>query len=323
MSDDRKPTPPGSGHGSAPCDPTRQTCPIPPCTLAEITVPRGSYTSSSNPVSSWLTSPCFHFDFQGVVSGSPGPYVLTITGRVDPASTYSCQWTLAAAAGTLSGATTTSPTHTAPASAGQGNLTLTGAHGGTAAGCTATKVVKIYRDHLARDEENFGVGTDCRGPTWTFRRFGANVTMQNRWNCHGGTTHVYNGSGSGSAAPSGVAFLLDPSKLKKTVTVTHLAGGGGSHPALGPLSRGDIVAYFTAGGQLAHTQTCTGNGDETYGANNIPLSHPGRPDADEAWKWGYSPAGDWANNAALDLDSRLGAPAGTIIPFTIKVFSKP
>jgi hypothetical protein len=67
---------------------------------------------------------------------------------------------------------------------------------------------------------------------------------------------------------------------------------------------------------LAHTQPCTGNGNETYGANNVPVSFPGRPGVDEAWQWATSPAGDWANNIKKDI-----FPGAT--PFTIKVFSKP
>jgi hypothetical protein len=239
---------------------------------------------------------------------------------VDPSS-YSCQWSLDAAAGTLSTLTSCSPTHTAPASAGQGTLTLTGALGGTPASCTDNKRIKIYEDHLARDFENFGTGISCGNPlhsnsSWTFTRFGATITMPGSWNCHGGTSHIYNGGGSGSLGPSGVAHLFDPSRLKRTVTVTHTPTGGGSHPSLGSLSRGDIVAYFTANGDLAHTQTCTGNGNETYGANNVPVSFPGRPGVDEAWQWATSPAGDWANNIKKDI-----FPGAT--PFTIKVFSKP
>lgn len=285
------------------------------CRRATILRPRGSLNAASNPTASWLTTPCFHFDFQGVVSGSPGPYVLQFEGELDPPSCFTPNWTLEAAAGTLASATSLTPTHTEPASAGEGDVTLTGMRGTSPAGCTQTKRVKIYRDHLARDMENFGTGTDCRGPTWTFTRYGATITMNSRWNCHGGTRHIYNGSGTGSVGPADVAFLFDSSRLKREVTVTHTPTGGGSHPSLGPLVRGDVVAYFTARGDLAHTQTCTGNGTETYGANNVPLRFPGRPDVDEAWRWSTSPAGDWAN----DLQDGLGG----FTPFVIRVYSRP
>src|SRR5271170_917534 len=67
----------GGDTAATPCDPTLQSCAnTPPCKTATITKPLGSLDAGSNPVASWLTSPCYHFDFQGVVSGSPGPYVL-------------------------------------------------------------------------------------------------------------------------------------------------------------------------------------------------------------------------------------------------------
>jgi hypothetical protein len=182
--------------------------------------------------------------------------------------------------------------------------------------CKDIRKLKIYHDHLARDEENFGNGTSCQGPVWTFTRFGATITMDRQWNCHGGTLHVYNGGGTGYEDLKGIQFLFDMSRLKNTVKVTHTSKGGGSHPPLGPLERGDVIVYLTGANDLAHTQTCTGNGDETYGANNVPLRFPGRPDEDEAWKWAYSKAGDWANELQLDLFK--GA-----TPFTIMVFRKP
>lgn len=309
----RPPSPSSSDAGSCP-NSTTTSCP-PTCRKAEIKKPRGSLDASTNPTDSWWSTPCYHFDFQGVVSGLPGPYALEIEGEVNPSPPYTCKWTLDAAAGTLTNDTTPTPTHTPPAAPGEGTLRLTGMNGGTEASCKDEKKVKIYEVHLARDFDNFGVGRSCSGP-WTFTKYGATIKMPNTWNCHGSTRHLYDGSGTGSAGPSEVSFLLNPARLKKIVTVTHTETGGGSHPPLGPLERGDIVAYYTASGQLAHTQTCTGNGNETYGANNVPVRFPGLPGVDEAWQWATSPAGDWANNIKKDL-----FPGAT--PFTIKVFSKP
>ncbi len=246
---------PNSRPGDAvPCDSTQQSCPVPPCNRATILRPIGSLDASTNPTNSWLSSPCFHFDFQGVVSGSAGPYVLDFNGEIDPAAHYSPNWTLDAAAGTLANGTSLQPTHSAPTAAGEGNVTLQGMHGGSAAGCTDRKRIKIYRDHLARDFENFGTGISCGNPlgvsTWTFTRFGATISMPGSWNCHGGTRHLNNGGGNGSTGLSGVSYLFDPSRLKATVTVTHTLTGGGSHPPLGSLSRGDIVVCFTDAGEL-------------------------------------------------------------------------
>ena len=66
---------------------------------------------------------------------------------------------------------------------------------------------------------------------------------------------------------------------------------------------------------MMHSQTCTGNGTETYGANNAPLTYPGRPIVDESWKWATSTAGDWANDLYL--------PGTGVMPVTIKVYDKP
>lgn len=63
-----------------------------------------------------------------------------------------------------------------------------------------------------------------------------------------------------------------------------------------------------------HSQTCTGSGTDTYGANNEPLPFPGAP-SDQSWKWATSTAGDWADD--------LWLPGTGIMPVTIKVYSVP
>lgn len=318
MSDCNNSNSPRSGNGGSPAACATGNCVL-PCNKAEITKPKGSIDSNSNPTSSWLTSPCFHFDFQGVVSNAPGSYNLEFSGIIDPSASYAPKWTLESAAGILSNDTSSSPTHTAPISEGEGELELVGMKDGSMANCSDKKKIKIYKDHLARDRDNFGTGISCGtngSRAWDFTYRGATNRMPNAWNCHGGTRHIYNGEGNGNTGPAGVDFLLDSARLKKTVIVIHTPTGGGNHPSLGPLVRGDIVAYFTENGQLAHTQTCTGSNTETYGANNVPVRFPGRPGRDEAWEWAISTAGDWANDIKLDL-----FPGAT--PFTIKVFSKP
>jgi len=128
--------------------------------------------------------------------------------------------------------------------------------------------------------------------------------------CHDSTTHAYNG-GMGR-----VDFWQGVWTLKKEVLVTHDINGNGSHPSLGTLNRGDIVAYYKASGtiKLMHSQTCTGSGTETFGANNEPLPFNGHPDL-QSWIWATSTAGDWANAIWL--------PGTGVMPVTIKVFSKP
>jgi hypothetical protein len=126
--------------------------------------------------------------------------------------------------------------------------------------------------------------------------------------CHDSTHHANNG-GTGSDP------FWESNSPKTIAVVTHSADGNGSHPSLGDLQRGDIVAYYTASGDLMHSQTCIGDGSTTFGANDLPLAHPGRPFFDESWKWGYSTAGDWAN--------ALWLPGAGIMPVVIKVYPKP
>ncbi len=283
----------------------------------DIVKPQGSLDANPNPVASWLTA-TERFDFQGIKAGVPGAYVLDIEGEIEPVPPASYKWTLDASAGTLANDTTATPTHTAPAVEGEGTLTLKAMVGTTDTGCQDERKVKIYKDCLERDKANFGTGISCANP-WSFTRFNVTINMNSTWNCHGSSVHLYDGSGNGAA--SGIGFASSWAVVK-TVTVTHVDGGGGSHPSLGTLNRGDLVVYYTSGGDLMHSQTCTGNGTETYGANNEPLSYPGAPSVNESYKWATSTAGDWANDL---WQPDFPPPYNTmpnIMPVTIKVLRR-
>ncbi len=258
----------------------------------EIIKPKGSLDADPNPLDSWLKKPCYHFDFQGVTSGSPGSYALDIEGVIEPSPPYTYKWTLDAAAGTLKKDTTNKPTHEPPKAPAPGTLTLTAMEGATSTSCTDTRRVKIYQDHLARDYENFGTNISCDGK-WTFTRFNVTITMDHRWNCHGSVKHAYDGSGTGRSATT-VSW-----------TVTKTAGEGES---LGTLNRGDVIAYYDKDGALMHSQTVL-SGTTTHGANNKPP--PGGPGT-QSWVWATSTAGEWA----------LSVPA-TYKPITIKVMPRP
>jgi hypothetical protein len=269
-----------NGPSSSNCTNSTGTgCTKPPCNRATIRRPLGSLDTNPNPVASWLTTPCFHFDFQGVVSGSAGPYVLSFQGEVDPGTTYSMRWTLEAACGTLAPDTSATPTHTAPAAPGEGLLRLTGMDGTTPASCTDQKRLKIYPDHLARDRDNFGVGISCSG-SWTFTKYGTTITMASTWNCFGSSDHIYNGSGTGYTPSVGIASGWATTIYNAPISVSDWTAINAS------LLRGDVVSFWSddgSGGFAAqHAHTCI-SGTTMYGANNEPVINPiGHP---ATWRW--------------------------------------
>lgn len=315
---------------NSPTDETPTMCAGKPCpcttpTVVAIMSPMGSLDKNPVPVSSWMGEPDNRFDFQGVERDCNEPYAINIIGNIHAIPPYSYKWTLEAAAGYLSNDTIPTPNHSPPVTEGEGVLTLM-AMEGTLRCHSDTRKIKIYQDHLARDYDNFGVGIRTQGK-WKFTKYGVTIWMANVWNCHGGSYHIAVGktaAGSGNCSSGNMQALLDSYTIKKEVQVTHGELGNGTHPPLGPLKRGDIVAYYAATGKsmadrLMHTQTCTGNGTETYGANNEPLTFPGNSEC-QSWKWAISPAGDWANHVQLNLGASIGFP---ITPVTIRVYRRP
>jgi hypothetical protein len=202
-----------------------------------------------------------------------------------------------------------------------GTIQLEALLNATPTGNKATKQILIYLDHLARDMMNFGSSQKCVNGTWR-TPFGITKICNPKmlWNCHGSVKHAYNDSGDGYAETWDLSFIETAWVTNTNIVVSHKAGGGGSHPPLGPLARGDVVIYYSNEGLMLHSQTCTGNGTETYGANNDVLSYPGSP-ANQSWKWAVSSAGDWANNMWSPAWP-TGSPTN-IQPIRIKVYKKP
>lgn len=271
------------------CDPTIMCCIPPPCRSATIRTPQGSL-SASNSATAWLTTSCYHFDFQGVVSGSPGSYVLAVVGLIDPSPPYTYRWRLDAAAGTLTNATSATPTHSAPAAQGEGDLRLVGMDGATEAICRDQKRVKMYQDHLARDRANFGTGISCESP-WSFTRFGTTVSMSNTWNCFGSVDHAYNGSGTGY-----VSSVNIPNGWTKTTYDAPISAGDWA-AINSALRRGYVVSFWSGsavGGYTAqHAHTCI-SGTTMYGANNEPvINATGTP---ATWRWFETTSQIYFNN---------------------------
>jgi len=245
---------------------------------AEIIRPKGSLSAAKNPIASWIpTPPCYHFDFQGLINGATGTYNLTIQGNVAPIPPYGYKWTLDSSAGTLTNDTSSSPTHTAPASEGEGTLTLKAMNGAEESGFKDECEVKIYQDHLARDYANFETGGSC-DTGWKVTTF--NVEPQpvmSTWNCHGSVWHAYNGSGNGNSGSTvgwSQTFYFYPDATDWTNIESSLG-------------RGDVVSFW--GGSpgsylLQHSHTCRGSSSQMYAANNEPsVNFDNNPPA--TWKW--------------------------------------
>ncbi len=109
------------------------------------------------------STPPYCFENQGVTSGCLGnTNVQSIVGVVLPGD-VSYAWFLDASAGTISPLTgSLTPTHSSPATAGTGTLTLYLVD--DPAICD-TAEIEIYGDHLARDTANFTAGKACVGPS--------------------------------------------------------------------------------------------------------------------------------------------------------------
>jgi cell wall-associated NlpC family hydrolase len=121
-----------------------------------------------------------------------------------------------------------------------------------------------------------------------------------QFNCHNSVWYAHNGQYI--AMNAGPPWPFEAWQIKKQVT---------QGEDLGQLDRGDIVAYYDKNGNIMHAQICTGNGKETWSANNEPPPPPGTP-AQQTWKFAVSEAGKWADNVPNELK-----------PITIKVFKKP
>lgn len=264
----------------------------------DIEKPGGDPESDSNSTNYWLSSPCYHWDFQGVSTTSPASYSLDVEGNIEPAG-FNYGWTteVASAIGTLTG-TGATPTHnppsTAPIQGTNGTITLEAMNGTTATGCKAETDAVVYLDHLARDYKNFGPNQSCNAGTWS-TPFGP-ISMD-CWNCHGSTMHLYDGSGDGDEFGSVVTSTF----AYVTNCIIEYEDRTNNVPL--SLARGDVIVYYNATydtnnvltgyGGPEHSQTAL-SGTDAYGANNTQQQEYPEPPP-STWKWYVDKAGHWMN----------------------------
>lgn len=231
--------------------------------------------------------PPFRYDWQGVLASVPNGYGLNVQGDVDPDG-FGYNWTLTSACGTFTNSASPIPGHIPPSSISgnsvTGTLTLEVMAGTAHTGATNSKQIVIYRDHLQRDMENFVAENLTTNHSQDgVMHGGANALG---FACHDSTTHAHKGE------KGRTDFWTNSNWAVATNVVVE--NQYQNLPNLGALSRGDVVAYYhgtnVSAATLAHSQTCTGNGNETWGANNKPMVEY------DPWKFATAPAGSTYTN---------------------------
>jgi hypothetical protein len=167
-----------------------------------------------------------------------------------------------------------------------------------AEGMFEERTVKVYKDHLARDYENFAIGDSC-DTGWKVRMFNVYPRpIMSRWNCHGGALHAYDGSEDGSVG--GKPHFTDDWTtvlVEGTDRLTYPFSTA-VRSAIGGMHRGDVVTYHCTSKDgvygPGHSATSIGGGT-TWGSNNGPLVYDGG--WHESWKW-YETS---AESCAADL----------------------
>ncbi|MCF7837484.1 MAG: hypothetical protein K9N49_02545 [Candidatus Marinimicrobia bacterium] len=233
--------------------------------------------SKGMPISSEVTTPihifranpyCFKWQYvheDNVIE----TYSQDIAGIVEPiGDPFGYHWSVTA--GILTDADTAAPTYTADNMTVPQTMTTVTLKLCNTEDCDLMHTnctLEVYRDHLERDYQNFN-GNYCGNPynaSWTFERYGKNITMPSTWNCFGSVWHAYSGTGNGN-------FTGVPSS-DFSIVVTH------DNPidwnaALGGVVRGDFISFWqydsaTQTEVLQHAATFI-NSSQTYGANNFP-----------------------------------------------------
>lgn len=311
----------------------------------EVTPKGSAETGFANPKDCWDHEKDW-FDFQGVTSKSPGEAernrvnIEVKFGGGGLPQGLKPKWTLEAAAGTLENADTVTPKHLPPAQPGQGKLTIEILdEDNHPIGVKFDRVLKIYKDHLERNRENFGVGTFCGAIDWPFNRFGVEVKMKEDWNCHGSMVHSYDGTGDRFiSASAGLPPEMANWPLVGSVTIAESEkygfddqGNPGTDVQPGhfrakfqtagiTLKHGDVLIYRRPlNNTIDHSQMVR-TGSTTYGANNLDP----RSGDNGAWDWAEMEAGLYHKfSRSVDNDGDPIDDEDQVFPAKIEVLRPP
>ncbi len=209
--------------------------------------------------------PC-RYDWQAVDGAAPGMTALRpVSGVIYPVPRLTLQWTISDGCGSFDFPQEEVPWHISealpsPPSSRDGVLRIEGWASETALVAVAERGIRIYDDHLRRDMENFT--PEYLSPFHCWHGIMAGSTGALRFTAFDAARHAYEGKRASTNE--------DPFWLSWSNPVSVLVTNAGYEvPEWDTLNRGDLIVY-RRGSTNIHVQTCTGNGDETWGADNAP-----------------------------------------------------
>ncbi|MFO7534762.1 MAG: hypothetical protein R6X19_03620 [Kiritimatiellia bacterium] len=271
-----------------------------------ILLPAGS--ADGNPDRSTVfvdTETTYRYDWQAACDNTYGNGALyQIEGLQYLTPPYGYQWTLPSECGQLAGAQDALPVHSPPVSINgtyqDGVLRLNATHNQTNVDVADSRVIRVYDDHLRRDMANFTPANLVPFSAIKGKMIGGSKTLG--FTCHSSVAHAATGS---IADP----YVWEGWMVSTSVTVD---ARGYEIPNLGTVNRGDVVAYYSQATNRVHSQICTGNGTETWSANNTPIVYDGTNYVNEWPAFATSIAGSNFQNGNPDS-----------FPVTITVYKKP
>ena len=235
----------------------------------DIIIPRGAPVSD-NRGKGW-NSVNARFDFQGVTISAVNPYGLFV--RASNCSECGYQWDIDSWIGWDGKQNTPTPTINPP-SVDVGESTP----GEIRLAFSPNKKVIMYRDHLARDVDNFRCGKQCEPGQWE-TPYGKTTYMQ-AMECYESVDHACLGMRNDKEDPVGLeTHLINEGKWTRTAgEVFDYPFTGAGIVATNKLKRGDVVFLYTYAcdnNRIQHSVVVSATGGKVWAANNgYPFSSP-------------------------------------------------
>jgi hypothetical protein len=317
----------------------------PECFIHEISMPTPIPTAT--PV---ICGP-FRFDFQWIKQGSPGYYSNSIEGEILPPIAIgndgiNYYWEVSNGefeqhdSGEPKKKTGISnPVYVATEESSNITLNLYARESDLLG--KETKVIEVFKDHLARDYNNFGTDKTSKYQ-WQFEKYGTVITMpknscpktpfEGTWNCFGSAKHAICGEGDGwleSTPINNVKYIENWSKIEyippfdatKWSTINN------------SIEHGDAVVFTTINGYHQHIHVSIINYTKMYAANNEPTMILSVPTVvptptptstpmgwmHPTWKWDECTSNQYYNN----VNNAYLNNCGSALLYKVTVYKKP